>query len=300
MFLTWLTELALGSTNVFQFSTKGLPMNTHTQLLRRGIRTVGLVAASGAGLMASQSALAELSPALDRVSISVGVFQADPKLDASLITQYGNLQTGNVTLGKETLPRIKADLILFDSQGLSLDYYQYKHSYTGAVANNINVLGNGLITTGNANLDFKMDFAKLSYKWWLGSGDTVLGLGAGAAYYKIDMNANATAAINNTTASTSGAFVDDAVAPLLEIALRHSVNPELRLFAKGAGVKKTGGRMHGDIYNAAVGLEWFPMKNLGVVLDYSMSQIDITRDATYETNLKFKVQGPSTFVKLRF
>jgi hypothetical protein len=98
----------------------------------------------------------------------------------------------------------------------------------------------------------------------------------------------------------AGAFNDDAVAPLLEIALRHAVNPELRLFAKGAGVKKTGGRMHGDIYNTAVGLEWFPTKNVGVVLDYSMSQIDITRDATYETNLKFKVQGPSTFVKVRY
>jgi hypothetical protein len=145
-----------------------------------------------------------------------------------------------------------------------------------------------------------MDFAKLSYKWWIGSGNTVLGLGAGAAYYKINMNAIATASLNNMTASTSGSFSDDAVAPLIDIALRHAVSPELRLFAKGSGVKKTGGRMHGDIYNAAVGMEWFPTKNVGVVLDYSMSQIDITRDASYETNLKLKVQGPSTFVKVRY
>jgi len=275
-------------------------MNAHIAFLRPGLRTFALMAASAASLLMATPALADLSPALDRASISVGVFHADPKLDASLNTQYGNLHTGDVTLGKETLPRIKADLILFDNQGLSFDYYQYKHSYNGAVSNNINILGSGLTTTGNANLDLKMDFAKLSYKWWLGSGNTVLGLGAGAAYYKIDMNANATASIGNATASTSGAYSDDAVAPLLEIALRHSVNPELRLFAKGSGVKKTGGRMHGDIYNAAVGMEWFPIKNVGVVLDYSMSQIDITRDATYETNLTLKVHGPSTFVKVRF
>jgi hypothetical protein len=275
-------------------------MNAHMTLQSRGVRTLAVLAASGASLLIATPALAELSPALDRVSISVGVFHADPKIDASLITQYGNLQTGDVPLGKETLPRIKADLILFDGQGLSLDYYQYKHNYTGEVANNINGFGSTLRTTGNANLEFKMDFAKLSYKWWLGSGNTVIGLGAGAAYYKIDMSANATASINNTTASTSGAYSDDAIAPLLEIALRHSVNPELRIFAKAAGVKKTGGRMHGDIFNSAVGVEWFPTKNVGVVLDYSMSQIDITRDATYETNLKFKVQGPSTFVKVRY
>lgn len=276
-------------------------MNAHTTLSRCGVRTLALMATTGVGLMMSMPAFAELSPALDRVSVTVGVFHADPKLDASLITQYGDLHTGNVTLGKEMLPRIKADLILFDSQGLSLDYYQYKHSYTGGVANNITVLGYGLSTTGNANLELKMDIAKLAYKWWIGSGDTVLGLGAGAAYYKIDMNANATASIvGGGTASTSGAFSDDAVAPLIDIALRHAVNPELRIFAKASGVKKTGGRMHGDIYNAGVGLEWFPTKNVGVVLDYSMTQIDITRDATYETNLTLKVQGPSTFVKVRY
>lgn len=275
-------------------------MNTYIHFPHRSVRTLVLLAISGVSWMMSMPACAELAPALDRVSISMGVFQADPKIDASLITPYGNLQTGDIALGKETLPRIKADLMLFDSQGLSFDYYQYKHSYTGNVANNINVLGAGLRTTGNANLDLKMDFAKLSYKWWLGSGNTVLGLGAGAAYYKIDMNANATASLNNSTASTSGSYSDDAVAPLIDIALRHSVSPELRLFAKGSGVKKTGGRMHGDIYNAALGLEWFPTKNVGVVLDYSMSQIDITRDATYETNLKLKVQGPSTFIKIRY
>lgn len=275
-------------------------MNTHNQFPRRGVRTLLLLATSGTSLMMAMPALADLAPALDRVSISVGVFQASPKIDASLITPYGNLQTGDIALGKETLPRIKADLMLFDSQGLSFDYYQYKHSYTGNVANNINVLGTGLTTTGQANLDLTMDFAKLSYKWWLGSGNTVLGLGAGAAYYKINMNANATASLNNMTASTSGSYNDDAVAPLIDIALRHAVNPELRVFAKGSGVKKTGGRMHGDIYNAAVGMEWFPTKNVGVVLDYSMSQIDITRDASYETNLKLKVQGPSAFVKVRY
>jgi hypothetical protein len=275
-------------------------MNAHKHLPIRTIRTVTLIATSGAILMMATPALAELSPALDRVSVSVGAFQAEPKINASLITSYGTLGTGDISLGKETMPRIKADVMIFDNQGLSFDYYQFKHSYTGAISNNTSVFGTGVTTAAYANLDLKMDFAKLSYKWWLGSSNTVLGLGAGAAYYKLDMSAIATASINNMTASRSGTYSDDAIAPLLEVALRHSVNPEFRLFAKAAGVKKSSGRMHGDIYNAAVGMEWFPVKNVGMVLDYSMSQIDITRDATYGTNLKFKVQGPSTFIKIRY
>lgn len=275
-------------------------MNTPNHLSHRGVRTLVLMTIAGASGMIAMPALADLAPALDRVSISLGVFHADPKIGASLLTPYGNLETGDIALGKKTLPRIKVDAILFDNQGFSFDYYQYQHSYGGNVSNNINVLGLGLSTAGQANLDLKMDFAKLSYKWWIGSGNTVLGLGAGAAYYKIDMTSNVSVSLNNLTASASDSYSDDAVAPLIDIALRHAVNPDLRLFVKGSGVKKTGGRMHGNIYNAAVGMEWFPTKNVGVVLDYSMSQIDITRTANYETNIKLKVQGPSTFVKVRF
>jgi len=123
--------------------------------------------------------------------------------------------------------------MIFDTQGLSFDYYQYKRGYTGAIANNMNVNGTALTTVGNANLDLKLDFAKLEYRWWFGSGNTVIGLGAGAAYYKISLNANATASINGSTASTSAEYSDDAVAPLLGIGVRHAISPDLRLFADG-------------------------------------------------------------------
>ena len=157
-------------------------------LPRRGARILALMAASGSSLMISMPASAELSPALDRISISAGVFKADPKFNAGLNTQYGNLQSGDIGLGEETMPRIKADIMIFDSQGLSFDYYQYKRGYTGSIANNTNVLGTTFTTVGNANLDINLDFTKLEYRWWFGSGDTVMGLGAGAAYYNISMN----------------------------------------------------------------------------------------------------------------
>jgi len=273
-------------------------------LLRRGARILALMAASGSSLMISMPASAELSPALDRISISAGAFRADPKFNASLNTPYGNLQSGDIGLGIETMPRVKADIMIFDSQGLSFDYYQYKRGYTGAITNNTNVNGTALTTVGNASLDIKLDFAKLEYRWWFGSGNTVIGLGAGAAYYKINLNANATASIGGSTADTNGEYVDDALAPLLGIGVRHAISPDLRLFADASGVKQSRGQLHGKIYNTAVGVEWFPIKNVGVILDYSMSQVDLTRDDVIDdaidVNLKLKLQGPSAFVKVRF
>jgi hypothetical protein len=267
---------------------------------RRGARILLLIVVAGSGLSASTPVLAELSTALDRISIAVGVFQADPTLDASVNTPYGKLQSGEINMGKETMPRVKANLILFDSQGLSFDCYQYKHGYAGTVANNFAYNGTAFATTGSASLDIKLDFAKLAYKWWIGSGDTVIGLGAGAAYYKIALDARATAAVNSTTAAVNNGYSDDAVAPLLEIGLRHAISQDLRFFVDASGVKKTGGLLNGEIYNGSIGVEWFPVKNVGVALDYGVTQVDLRRDDSISENVKVRFQGPSAFLKVRF
>ncbi len=275
-------------------------MNAHMTFPSRGVRTLVLMATSGASLMMTTPALAELSPALDRVSISAGVLHADPTLNVSLHSQYGSLGTGDVGLGDERMPRIKANLMIFDSQGLSMDYYQYKHGYAGGMSHSTSVNNNPLVTAADANLALKLDFAKLAYKWWMGSGNTVFGLGAGAAYYKLDLRANASVSLNQSVAATAREFSDSAVAPLLEFGLRHAINPDLRLFADVSGMKKSGGRLNGEIYNGTVGVEWFPVKNVGVVFDYGLSQIKLNRLDTVDVNLKLRIQGPSTYIKVRY
>jgi hypothetical protein len=255
---------------------------------------------SGAVLMVPRPALAELSPALDRISISVGAFIANPEFNASINTPYGTLQSGEVALGEKIMPRVKGEIILFDSQGLSFDIYQYKHDYGGATDHTANVVGTAVSTATNANFGLKLDYAKLAYKWWFSSGNTVLGVGAGAAYYKISMQANASLSINNASAGVGGEYSDDAVAPLLEIGMRHAISPDLRLFADASGVWKSDGPLKGEIYIAAIGVEWFPVKNVGLALGYGVSQIDLKRDEPVIENFKVKYQGPSALVKFRF
>lgn len=275
-------------------------MKPYTACPYRDIRIYTLLVGSGLGCVLSLPAAAELSPALDRVSISGGIFRADPKVNTTLNTSYGNFGTGDVGLGNDTVPRIRADIMIFDSQGLSFDYDQYKQDYAVGTGGATSINGQAITTNLGANLGFKLDVAKLAYKWWIGHGSTVLGLGLGAAYYKIDLQASASASINNAAANISGAYTDHAVAPLLQIGLRHAIDSEWRLFANASGVRKSGGRLSGDIYNVVAGVEWFPVKNVGVVLDYGMGQINLDRLDTNETNFKLKIKGPSTFVKVRY
>jgi hypothetical protein len=271
---------------------------------RSALARFRLLSLGGSALLASVSAFAQPSPALDRFSLSIGAFHAEPKFGAGVDTAFGRLDSGQVERDKVTMPRIKADVLLFDSQGLSLDYYQYSRNYSGTLLSNTNVGSGTVTTTGAASVDAKIDFGKLAYKWWLGSGNTVLGLGAGAAYYRLGLEANATASIAGGGGAATGAiserYSDDTVAPLLELGLRHALTPDLRLFADVSGARKSSGRVQGEIYNAAIGVEWFPMKNVGVVLDYAMSDIDLRREGGNNANFRMKLKGPSAFVKVRF
>ena len=55
------------------------------------------------------------------------------------------------------------------------------------------------------------------------------------------------------------------------------------------------------IYNASAGVEWFPVKNVGLVLAYGVTNIDLARQSsTAETRVKVKLHGPSAFLKARF
>lgn len=268
----------------------------HALPRRFGFRTSLL----GVALAAAVPAMADPSPALDRFSLSVGAYQADPTVNASVNTRFGSLNSGNIERGHVTMPRIQADLLLGDSQGISFDYYRYKREDSGSFGSSLTA-GPGVINaSGSASVATKLEFGKLSYKWWLGSGDTVVGLGAGAAYYKFSADASAAATIGGLSGRASGGYSEDAVAPLLEVGVRHAITPDLRLFADASGAWKNGGNVHGNIYNAAVGVEWFPLKNVGLTLAYGVNDIDLKRGDTVEGRLRLKLQGPSAFVKARF
>ena len=256
--------------------------------------------AGALAVLASTAAHADPSPALDRFSISAGVFNADPTLRANVNTNFGRLDTGDVPRNKINLPRIKADLLLFDSQGLSFDYYQFRRDYGGSFASNVNTGSGTVLTSGAANLNVQLDFAKLAYKWWFGSGNTVIGLGAGASYYRAKFVANATAALGATTGAINESYTDDAVAPLVEVGVRHQLTDRVRLFADASGISKGGGSVSGNIYNAAVGVEFFPLKNVGFVVDYGMTDVNLTRNNNSNAQFKFRLRGPSAFVKVRF
>lgn len=255
---------------------------------------------------AAGAALADPSVALDRMSFSAGAFYADPQVQLSGDTNYGHVDTSKQSLDHATIPRVRADVLFGDTQGLSFDYYRYDKSYNPSLSGATVIDGQNVSGTASLDGNLRLDLAQLAYKWWIGSGNDVFGLGAGAAYYRIKLDGTATGTATaaglglSQTVSGTDSVSESAYAPLLELGWRHAFTPNVRSYVDLSGVKKNGGRINGHIYGGTVGVEWFLAKNVGLVADYGIQKITLHRDDDRTADIDIRLKGPSAYVKVRF
>ena len=270
-------------------------MSLRTPPARHAIYAATLIALSAASALA----WADPAPALDRASVSLGAFYADPRINFDGDTNYGHIDSGTYKGDRVTLPRVKAQVLLGDTQGLDFDYYNYSKTYNPDLSGATN--RDGVALTGNGKLDakLKLDLANLAYKWWLGSGSDVFGVGIGAAYYHARINGTASGTLNGVPGNAAYSESENAYAPLLELGWRHSFSPSLRVFADASGIKKNGGNIQGHIYGGALGVEWYPTPAIGVVAEYSATKISLNRERD-GTDLDVRLNGPAAYVKFRF
>jgi len=282
--------------------TLGPLRHTLRHSLRHSLRHLGkishLAAVTTLGF-SSASALADPSPALDRLNFSVGGYYVDPTFNLSGNTRYGAVNSGDIDRNRTTLPRVRAELLLWDSQGLSFDYFTYRKTYSGSFDRTIPV-GNNSSLSGNAEANIEVDLAKLAYKWWIGNGNDVFGIGVGAGYYRAHLDANASASLNGASGTLSEGYTERRCTAA-GTRLEHAFSKNLRMYAEASGVKKNWGNITGHIYNAAVGMEWYPLENIGVGADYGITRIKLNRASeNTDANLDIRLKGPSAYLKLRF
>lgn len=271
---------------------------------RRALRLAALLPlALGSGL-----ACAQQSPALDRVSLWLGGYDAhvDTTIGAS---DPGGRYGGNFSLendlgfnDRKRVPRARLDFLVGDSQGFSLDYYSVNRSRSQSLARSISYAGNDYEAAATVRGKLNFDFGSASWRWWFGHGNDVFGLGLGGAYYRVHAAISGETSVNGEpVGQVSSGTSDGAWAPMLQLGWRHAFNDQWRMYADAAGVKKNGGRLSGHIVNAALGVEWLPWPHLGFGAEYGYSRVVLhQRKHAYHANLDMKLDGPSLFVHLRF
>lgn len=265
-------------------------------------------------LLACLSATAQADEAavpaspLDRVSVWVGGFQADT--DTTIYARAGNDEisaAGTVNLEddlgmdpSQPVVHVRMDFLGRGTHGLSLEYFGFKQANRLALARDIEFDGELYQANAEVSGEFDYDFGSAAYRWWFGEGATVYGLGLGLAYYRVQTELAGEASWNDDSVSARAGTSDSAVAPLLELGWRHAFNDHVRIYADLSGVAKGGRPLSGHIVNAAVGLEWFPTRRIGLAAEYGATTIRLDRRRDFlDARLDLDLQGPSIFLRLR-
>lgn len=279
-------------------------MNRCTNV-RRGRAVFGAWLVLGAAC--STPAVAQTSPALDRASLWIGAFYSDTetRIGASDRSgRYGDDVGLEDDLGfqrHKAVPRARFDFLLGDHQGFSFDFFGIDRTHGRSISEPIDFRGNHYDASARVDGKLNFNFGSASYRWWFGTGNDVFGLGIGAAYYGVKARVAGEASVAGQTAQAEASTHETAWAPVLQLGWRHAFSRDVRMYVDAYGVKKNGGNLSGHIYNAAIGLEWFPIENLGIGGEYGYTRIKLDQDhAHYRAKLDMKLQGPSLFVRLRF
>lgn len=259
------------------------------------------------GTVTSTAVYAQHAPPLDRVSLWLGGYYA--KSDTTLYaTSKGDVVSGNLNLEddlgfkpRKVTPRVRLDLLIGDKQGFSLDFYRYERTRAASLSKSITYDGTTYDAMAKVHGDLNFDFGSVAYRWWFGSGNDVFGLGLGAGYYRVKAGIRGQASVNEMHVEAETSTEANAWAPLLRIGWRHAFNDHWRLYADASGVKKNGGKLYGHIYNASLGVQWFPWQNFGVSAEYGISRIRLHQQHDmYDDSLDLKLDGPSLFATFRF
>lgn len=246
---------------------------------------------------------AEKSDAVDRVSVWLGGYQADAEGDLTITNAAETESTGKQRIleGADTIKRARIDFLLFESQGFSVDYYQFERRDARSVGGAFTYGGINYTATGELAARSKIDIGNLSYRWWIGGRDTAFGLGLGATYLKFGIDYTASATLGGASASIVDNNTKHVWAPLATLGLRHRLTDQVRVYADLSAARKNGEENGGDIVNAGVGVEYFPWQNVGVGAEYGGTRIRYRyKNDELHAKLDLKTSGPSVFLRLRF
>lgn len=260
-----------------------------------------------AGLIYGGAAAAQHSPALDRVSIWLGGYyaQSDTILRASTPdgSTWGDLNLED-DLGFRKYswsPRLRADFLIGDSQGLSIDYYRFLRDRSKVLRDSVTYNGDTYDAEASVRGKLGFDFGSVAYRWWIGKGNDVFGVGLGAGYYRVDASIAGQASLNGNTAQAESSTEASGWAPLLQLGWRHAFNGHWRMYVNASGVKKNGGHLYGHIYDAALGVQWFPTEHFGISAEYDVDRIRLhQRHETFNDSLDLRLDGPSVFATFRY
>jgi hypothetical protein len=155
---------------------------------------------------------------------------------------------------------------------------------------------------------FTLDAANLTYRYWIWMGDNAaFGLSAGLQNYSFDLRLQGTASATGPNGGASSSRMVTAKAstdlpdPSIGVAYRYQMAEWARLTMDAGAFKANIGNVDATLYNARVGVEFYPWRNWGLVTQYAYNKIDADISGShFAGHTSFKFNGFQLLLKLRF
>lgn len=260
------------------------------------------------------TAHAEVDRALDEVSISVGAFanssSASLRADGA-IAGSGTLVDFDRDLGQggtKSLPYFDVTWRPWEHHEFELSYFSESNSHTRTLTRNIIFNGNEFIVGSQLGSKFSVDAGSITYRYWAWtSDDAAFGVFGGLQWYSISLDVNGTVGVTGSDGSvtqtgTASAKVSSTLPdPSIGLSYRYQMADWARLVADGGGFKINVENVDATLYNARIGVEFYPWTNFGVVTQYAYNKIEASVDRTnFLGNADIKFSGFQVLLKARF
>jgi hypothetical protein len=261
-----------------------------------------------------QCAYAEEFGALDNFSVSIGAFSDNTS--ASIRVDGATKGSGTVLDfdrdlgqgGTHTLPFFHATWRPWDHHEFEFSYYSESNDASRTLSRNIIFNGKEFLVGGQLNSKFSTDVGSLTYRYWAWTSDvSAFGIFGGLQWYSISLDLSGTVNVIGPdgtvtgTASASRKVSSDLPDPSIGLSYRYQMADWARFVADGGGFKINVQNIDATLYNARLGVEFYPWTNFGIVTQYMWNHIDANLDKTnFLGNFNADFDGFQVLLKARF
>ncbi|HET7779147.1 MAG TPA: hypothetical protein VFL07_11380 [Rudaea sp.] len=261
-----------------------------------------------------QVAHAEVDRALDDISVSVGAFannsSATLRADGAVLGSGTPLDFDR-DLGQggtKALPYFDVTWRPWEHHEFEFSYFSESNSQTSTLSRNIMFNGKEFIVGSRLASKVSVDAGSITYRYWAWtSDDAAFGIFGGLQWYSISLDVNGTVGITGSdggvtqTGSASAKVSSTLPDPSLGLSYRYQMADWARLVADGGGFKIKVENVDATLYNARVGVEFYPWTNFGVVTQYTYNKIEADVERTnFLGNADIRFSGFQVLLKARF
>ncbi|MGO4501494.1 MULTISPECIES: hypothetical protein [unclassified Dyella] len=259
-------------------------------------------------------ALADDHPMLDYIAVDAGIFSND--LSATMRVD-GDIKRSGTSLdfsrdlgqgGTKSLPFISASWRPWERHEFELTYFHDDSDHSRTV-NRTLVFNNQTIAVGSTlSSKFTLDAGGLTYRYWIWIGDKgAFALAGGLQNYSFDLrlkgtvNAAGASGSASATRTVSASASTDLPDPSVGVSYRYQLEDWARFVADAGAFKANIGDIDAKLYNARLGVEFYPWPNFGVVTQYAYNKINADIDkSSFKGHTSFKFNGFQLLLKVRF